>query len=147
MDPLTIFGAAANAAQCVDVTWRTLKGTHELYHSATGATKQQQVLLLITQSLQQTVDALSMSINSEGHNLTTKEENLEVLLKECRVVADGVIVKLNKLGMDSRSSNRKWASLLQSVRNQWAQSEMKEIESQLNSFRQQISVYLMVSIR
>lgn len=149
MDPLTVFGAVANAVQFVDFAWKVISGTHEIYQSATGTTKEQQALRHLTQSLQRINDSLVFSAQNQTrkNGPNDAESDLSGLLTECSSVAVDILTKLNGLKLDPQGSNRKWASLLQYVRSRWAKPELEALESRLNAFRQQISMHLLVSIR
>lgn len=96
MDPLSALGAAASAVQFVDFAWRTITGSIELYKSAEGVTKQQQVLLHITQSLRRLNNSLIDSAQKQSQKChpSNPQSDLAKLLTECSSVAEDIIIVL-----------------------------------------------------
>ncbi|KAI8676164.1 NACHT domain-containing protein [Fusarium sp. Ph1] len=88
MDPLTSLSLTCAIVQLVDFSSKLIKGTAEIYGSATGATLQDASLKFHTQHLKGLTSDLDHGASSRSGPL---EKNLQELAGECQMLSDQLL--------------------------------------------------------
>lgn len=143
MDPLAAFSVAANVIQFVDFTSKLISGSHEIYKSATGEAKRNSELKTITKSLMR----INLSLGKQGPLGSANERELENLCKDCSSVAIDLIRALEQLQIKSSGKHQRWSSFKSALLTVWRQEDIDTLEQRVDSFRQQISMHILVSLR
>src|ERR1700722_10154766 len=102
MDPLTCLSVASNVLQFVDFSFKILSGTLELYEDGQLAVHEQTARAIKDLSNFSTQMHRSVRIEGSFRALTENELELETLCKECGVLADDMILRLNKFKSPER---------------------------------------------
>jgi hypothetical protein len=150
MDPVTIFGVAASVVQFIDFTENLLRGTYEIYKSATttGDTKVNFDLMTVTTSLQTLNDDLQSSLRrgkSNGEKPSKFEVEIDNISKDCSEVAQALIAKLEKLRVQKYQDL--WESFRKALQTVWSKKEIESLEKRLEKFRTHISLQINSSLR
>ncbi|UPK89671.1 hypothetical protein LCI18_000606 [Fusarium solani-melongenae] len=141
MDPLTSLSLTCAIVQLVDFGTKLIKGTTEIYGSATGATHEDSILNIHTRRLKDLTSDLKYGTSSP---LGPLEKNLQELVGECEKLADQLFTYLEKTaakdGSLVASATAAWNSLRY-------KSAKKDLQSQLDSCQDQLTLYLNALMR
>lgn len=143
MDPMSGLSVATSVIQFVDFTVKLVQDAHEIYVSATRDSERNSELKAVTHSLVQLNKDLEKSLNAKSKS--PSDAQLVPLCAQCNELAQKLIDALNKLSVQSRS--RAWGSFQQALKTIWNQSDIDGLQRRLDSFRQQLTMHLLVSLR
>jgi hypothetical protein len=145
MDPLTCLSVAGTVAQFVDFSFKILKGTLQLYEDGQLAVHEQTAR--VVKDLSNFSTQMHCSVRAEGISraLTENELELEKLCKECGVLADDMISRLNKF----KASDKRqiWNSVGQVFMSVWSKKELDALESRLSKYRDMMNSRLLGCLR
>ena len=149
MDPVSACGVAASVVQFINFTETLLRGTYEIYKSATptGDTKINCDLMNVTTSLKTLNDELLSSLSqriSAGKSLSAHEIRIGRVCKECSEIADQLISKLKELRAQKR--HNLWESFRKALQTVWNKRAIEVLELRLHSFRIYISFSIGASL-
>jgi hypothetical protein len=145
MDPVTALGVAAAVVQFVDYASTLISSTIRIYRSGRDS-EHSTVLETIVKDLVQRNDQLSKSASTLSYGqCLPRDEDLRQLCGKCNRVAKDLIIALERLKVGQ--GNKIWASFIQALRTMWSEAEIELLRKNLDSFRQQISMYVLVSVR
>jgi hypothetical protein len=124
-DPLTIFGAVASAVQFVEFTGKLIYGTSVIYKHAQRGDDPNSSVETITKCLNQLSQELGQSLESRKSSEEQLSEHENLMQNLCQ----------------------SWGSFRKALTVVWKESEIETLQKQLDSFRQQISLHILKSIR
>jgi HAMP domain-containing protein len=105
----------------------------------------------VTKELVKLTRNLSTSLKRDSRKtpsaIVSTEESLGSLLVDCSSVGDELHAALSKLKLQPQEKRQKWGSIQRGLRSIWTQDEINGLERRLETFRQQISMHLLVSLR
>ncbi|TDZ33399.1 hypothetical protein C8035_v010887 [Colletotrichum spinosum] len=130
-------GLASSILTFIDVSYKVVKGAHEIYSSATGATAENTHALNVVSDLQDT--AGNLSIRRPGSN----DLQLENLSKQCQGLSEELLGLLAKLQAKDKKLLKSFAVALRGARKQ---KDVASIEKRLDQYRQQILLRLTLLI-
>ncbi|KAI0098837.1 hypothetical protein GGR51DRAFT_537144 [Nemania sp. FL0031] len=144
MDGLSV---AAAVIQFVDFTCGLISKGIAIHSSATGLTVDHNELQNITEDLSQTSNDIKQSlINQHGERrLTSNEEDLQKIARDCQVVAEELLGVLATL--TSKGHRTKWRSFRHALETAWKEKKVQSLENRLDRFRQQMMANVLNSLR
>ena len=149
-DPISALGVAAAALQFVDFAGKLLSDTAKIYraHERDDPSAAQFNLPVLTTQLVRLNDELLNSTEA------SQDQDLSNLCEQCSTVARRLIEVLERLGGNQNASHGSgsarasvWDSFLQALRTLWKESEIRVLRETLDSFRSQISMQILLSLR
>ena len=147
MDPLSALSLAGNVIQFVDFGTKLISKSVEIYKSADGSLATNQDLRANTAHLAVIATRLEVPMTGQVQllELSMNEIALQQLSRSCKEVADELLGILS--GLVARKSNKKWNSVRKALNSVWKEQEIERLESRLNTFRQQLVLHLVASLR
>lgn len=146
MEPLSALSIATAVVQFLDFAGTLVSGTWEISRSSFGDTEKNSDLRYITESLQKHNEELRNCLNqSNVAPFSSQDRDIEQLCRQCNEVADRLVTILNRVRSHSKDS--KWTSFRAALRTMWSQEEVDTLQKTLDSYRQQISMLILVSMR
>jgi hypothetical protein len=147
MDPVSALGVAASAVQFVEFASSLVSSTYEIYQSASGGSAANIDLESITSSLKALNADLrhSLSRAASCKELSASDLELNKVCTNCEAVTDRLISALRKLKAQKKHSI--WDSFGRALLTVWSKEEVEALQKQLNTFRHQISLQIIASIR
>ena len=147
MNPVSALGVASSVVQLVDFTHSLVRGTYEIYKSASGHSAASVDLQSITIGLKTLNDDLRLSLDraASGKELSKSDAELQTLCKNCNVATDELISALEKL--KTQKNHSFWDSFGRALLTVWSKKEVEALQKQLDAFRQQISLHIIASVR
>ncbi|TEA13274.1 hypothetical protein C8034_v004820 [Colletotrichum sidae] len=130
-------GLASSILTFIDVSYKVVKGAHEIYSSASGATSENTHVLNVISDLQDA--AGNLGIRRPGSN----DLQLENLSKQCQGLSEELLGLLAKLQAKDKKLLKSFAVALRGARKQ---KDVASIEKRLDQYRQQILLRLTVLI-
>ena len=145
MDPLTAIGLASNVAQLVELSWKIVSKSHEIYKH--GALPEHRDTTIVTTDLKTVNDKLLEFLHrsEKEQNLSEDDEALRRLCEASNKIAGSLIDRLEtiKPGDEYRS----WKSIRSALKSVWIKSELDETAARLQNYRTQLNTRILVSIR
>lgn len=146
MEPLPIFGAVASAVQFVEFAGKLVYGTCVIYKNARSGEETHSDVETITKSLHQLSQELALtSHKATKGELSERKRAMQQLCQSCQGTATDLIKVLEKLNSPDKPNY--WSSFRKALAAVWKESEIEELQKRLDSFRQQISLHILVSVR
>ena len=142
MDPLTALGIASSVVQFVDFTSKLVSDSYELYKSNCSVVEATSSLEALTSNLIAVSDDLSRSLEASK----SIPAELEVLCKNCVAEASKLLSVLESLKVEG-SDRRIWKSFKTALKTVWSQNKIDSFQRRLDSFRQQITMTIVVSLK
>jgi len=78
-------------------------------------------------------------------DLSQDDKKLQILCNSCHGISVQLLEALEKLKVEGGSS--KWKSFRQALRTIWTREHIENLEKQLDRFRQQLVISILVSLR
>lgn len=100
MDPFTAIGVASSIATFVDLGFKFIKGTSEIYQSANGCTSENTHAELVSRRLQQTC----LDLERDTASSSAEAKRLQPLAHECRALS------VDLLRLIQKGKSKKWCS-------------------------------------
>lgn len=148
MDPVTALGVVASVVQFVEFTGKLVYGTCVIYKNAKNGEETHSDIETIAENLRQLAQELVQSpISHKGTDkqLSERENSMRKLCQNCQETATELIGTLEKLKSVGQPSY--WLSFRKALATVWRESEIQGLQKRLDSFRQQISLQVLVSVR
>lgn len=138
MDPLTALGLAANIVQFVDFGFKLLGGAREIYSSASGATKDNEVLESVTKKM----DMLSIALSAvpTTPNQSQEEKDLSNLAAECAMASNEIFKLLAKI--KPKNPKSKLQIGLSIIKTKVKENDIAALEKRIDKYRSQIHVLI-----
>ena len=141
MDPVSAVSFAATILTLVDFSWTLVKGSYQVYKSATNTTTDDARLSIILADLENVTDNLQYNITGNSPHL----EDLRQLAAGCAEVSRELSSILEKL--KRKEGNKVWRSLEATWRHMRKEKEVAAIEERLNTYRLQLLLRLNLIFR
>ena len=141
MDPVSAVSFAATILTLVDFSWTLVKGSYQVYKSATNTTTDDARLSIILADLENVTDNLQYNITGNSPHL----EDLRQLAAGCAEVSQELSSILEKL--KRKEGNKVWRSLEATWRHMRKEKEVAAIEERLNTYRLQLLLRLNLIFR
>lgn len=141
MDPVSAVSFAATILTFVDFSWNLVKGSYQVYQSATNTTTDEARLSTILADLEKVTDTLQYNITGNSPHL----EDLRQLAAGCAEVSRELSSILEKL--KRKEGNKVWRSLEVTWRHMRKEKEVAAIEQRLNTYRLQLLLRLNLIFR
>jgi hypothetical protein len=149
LDPVSAVGVASAVVQFVDFSSKLISGTIKIYRVKQENRKDDEDyddLQDLTESLVNINSRIQDSLSTvQGKSLSTQDQEIARLCRECNQVANELLTGLKRLKSSSKSQF--WASFVQALKTVWSESEIESLGKTLDSFRSQISMHTLVSMR
>ena len=144
MEPLTALGLASNVIQFVDFTSKLISTAHTLYVSADGTTAENAELEAVTKHIRALADNAcppSLAPNNTSPQ-TESPDALHDLAKQCRDVADELLLLLASFSVQGRPST--WKSIRAALRTARHAAKMDAILARLDRISSQMRSHLLL---
>lgn len=141
MDPVSAVSFAATILTFVDFSWNLVKGSYQVYQSATGTATDDSRLGTILADLEKATDTLQYNVTGNSPHL----EDLRQLAAGCADVSRELSSVLEKL--KRKEGNKAWRSLEATWRHMRKEKEVAAIEQRLNTYRLQLLLRLNLIFR
>ncbi|PMD40884.1 hypothetical protein L207DRAFT_583058 [Hyaloscypha variabilis F] len=150
MDPVSAFGLAASVVQFIDFAESLLRGTYEIYHSATptGDSKVNFDLMTVTTSLKTLNEDLQSSLirgTADGKKIPESEQEIGKICKDCSELADQLISGLEKLRLQRQDDL--WESFRRALQTIWSKKQIESLEKRLEACRMHLMLQINASLR
>lgn len=149
MEPLLALGVASNVVQFIDFTAKVLSRSVKIYRATQNGNGDGDA-----------TDLESLTIHFEGHNRALTESlrrlqkdveeisgpDKEILrmCAECEKLIANVLTTLRGL---KASKATLWNSFVSALKTAWSENEIQALRQTLDSYRQQLTLYLLASVR
>ena len=140
MDPVLAFGLAGTILQFVDSSTRFVAVARKIYRHGSDDAEDHIHLLKITECLDEALPKLTRIENS-----SETEQSLNQLALDCSKTAKRLLAILQKI--KSAGNTRKRDALRTAFRLISNEHEIKSLDDQLSSFRNQMNWHLLLSLR
>lgn len=147
LDPFSALSLAATIVQFVDFSSKIVSGAAELYRSAEGSLTNNVELSTIVTDLSAISSGLEVHDRELSHEYeySKDERALANLAVQCKDLADKLMDVLDDLSV--KGSHKKWKSVRQALRSVWKENEIRDIQKRLDSFRSQLTLRLVATLR
>jgi hypothetical protein len=139
METLAVIGLVGNIVQFVDFGSRLISKSIQLYQSGDGVLTENANTETAANHLIQLSNKLENAAN------TTSDKALHALCRSCGVVAVELLGALDKLKVQGKKG--KWKSMRKALRSLWSKEKIQEIEKQLEGFREELNLHIVVDLR
>lgn len=141
MDPVSAISFAATILSFVDFSWNLVKGSYQIYQSATGTATDNTRLSTVLDDLHKVTDTLQHNATGDSPHL----EDLRQLAAGCVEVSHELSSILEKL--KRKEGNKAWRSLETTWKHMRKEKEVTAIEQRLNTYRLQLLLRLNLIMR
>ena len=141
LDPLTALSIAGSMIQIVDFGCKLVSETQEIYHSASGATKDRVTDHEITEDITVLYSALAGQ-NRDFQRLSQDDIALGKLVDSCTVAALDLMNLLENLSVQPDAT--RWKSFKKAIESARKDGKVKGIEKRLVKIQRQINHRLQV---
>jgi hypothetical protein len=142
MDPISALSVAAAVVQFVDFAGTLLSSTRTIHKAFSKEAESVSDLRTITNTLQRLNSDIEQSVVGSA---SSHDKDLLNLCHDCNRTANSLVNALTKLNAQGNSSL--WSSFKVALKTVWTQDELDELQKRLDSFRQQISMHILVALR
>ena len=145
LDPVTAIGLATNVADLVELSWKIVSKSHEIYKH--GALPEQRDTGTVTVDLQNVNNKLLGYLHQaekEG-DLTDDDEALRRLCESSNKIATELVKRLKSVDPGS-GEYRSWKSIRHALKSVWIKSELDETSNRLQAYRSQLNTRILVSL-
>ena len=145
MDPVVAVGLATNVAQLVEIAWKIVSKSHEIYKH--GGLPEHRDAETITIDLQGINDKLLGYLHKaeKEKDVDEDDEALRLLCESSNKIANELIQRLNSLKVGDEYRN--WKSIRNALKAVWIKSELDETAARLQGYRTQLNTRILVSTR
>ncbi|XPS76150.1 hypothetical protein M3J07_008206 [Ascochyta lentis] len=150
MEPFSALAVATAACQFLDFTAKLVAGTWKIYNSDPGRdTDRMSHLRTITEDTTRLNDDIRSSILQQAaQTITPTDAAILELGEKCNDLGRRLIDALNGLCKQAKPRRRQaWDSFRVALRVVWSSSELETLKQDLQNYRQQITMHLIVSQR
>ncbi|KAF2464920.1 uncharacterized protein BDR25DRAFT_241210, partial [Lindgomyces ingoldianus] len=131
MDAFTAIGLAGNIVQFVDFSWKLIAGCRVIYKSSEGASDETLTLGSIANDVVRLSNAIGVS---------SYDDQLEPMAKECTAIAKELSDALNKL--TAKSQRTMWISFSIALKEVWRKGKIEGICNRLGKVQAQLAVHI-----
>jgi hypothetical protein len=149
MEALTALGLATNVVQFVDFASKIVSQAVKIYRAQGTQDESNEHLTLekLTSSFQSYNKALKSSLRhqeSEASNLSVADKEILEICGQCEGLTRKLLTTLSEL---RSSKTNVWTSFVDALKIVWSDDEVQKLRQTLDSYRQQIALLMMVSVR
>ncbi|KAF2681607.1 hypothetical protein K458DRAFT_391569 [Lentithecium fluviatile CBS 122367] len=155
MEALAAVGLASNVVQFVDFAGKIVSQTIRIYRERprdpaiddSDEEAPSSHLEKITSDLEQFNKHLTQSLDTCDPNpakLSSSDKEIVRICRECQKITDSLLAALRKL---RRTNKKLWSSFVAALRTVWSEGEINELRQTLDSYRQQITLHILASVR
>jgi hypothetical protein len=144
LESLAALSLAGNIIQFIDFGCKLFAKSQELYGSATGVAAEDAQLSIIARSLRRLSQNLEVT-GSNGSDQSSEASDLEMLVDECKRVADELLGALDQL--KSTSTRNKWRCFRDSLKRVWKAESIDSLARRLDSCSTQLTACLLKLLR
>lgn len=141
LDPLTALSIASSVIQIVDFGCKLVSETQEIYHSASGATKEFVTSREITQDIKLLYQDLRRK-NQAFERLGPDDMALGKLVDSCAGEAEALMRLLEELKVPSDANE--WKSFKNAIKSARKKAKVTDIETRLFNIQRQINSRLVL---
>ena len=149
MEPFSALAIATSVAQFIDFGSKVLQGAIEIHKSSSGQLDQHKALQQITRNLADLTAPLDPNtpncpsiLASDGKLLNNVK--IQILCKDCYKVAIQLGAALNKL---MTQKDTEWGNLKKALRSIWDADKIKDLQNQLDGYRQELVLMILIALR
>lgn len=132
---MDVAGLVSSIITFVDFSWTIVRGTYDVYHSASGATEENVHIGNVIEDLRD----VTGKISTDMHGQDEQEKALLKLGQQCHSLSSDLANILRKLTTKRRSGLQSLNIMLRSL---IKANEVREIEKRLSEYRGQIILRL-----
>jgi hypothetical protein len=132
MDPLSALSLAASILTFVDYARQIITGTSEIYHSASGITKDNAYIEDVIKDLKQVTTDLDGDIVGQ----TKHEKALISLGEKCHKLSEELLGLIGSLAYDGERTA--WKSFKTKIKSMRKEKEVTSMEKRLGEYRSEI---------
>jgi hypothetical protein len=159
---LVAFGVAANIVQFIDFTAKVISTGYHTRATRYGGLAGIELIQNVNDDLRSAVEGLEQSLKLEqGEKPTQNKKELLLLAEQCREVAAELFAVLESLKMHAKSRQEVtgrgkkkekekwygWQNFRATLGTVWKEDRIKTLENQVDAFRQQLVLRILVSFR
>jgi hypothetical protein len=150
MDPLSCLAVVTSVIQVLDFSAKLITSTYAIqkYKAKAKGSEHANNTRTIADRLRRLTGHLNDSLQSSATVVSPSSdhnEDLSRLCVECNEVSDQLVAALDAL--EAHGNQELWNSFRQALKTFWTQGEIDALQKRLDSLRQQISMYVLVTIR
>ena len=147
MEALSALSLASNIVQFLEFGLRVLSKGNKIYRSIDGALDENLDLEIVTNDLLIMQTKLKRTLLASNNMQLTPDdvEAFNTMSEACAGVAEKLLERLNMVKVQGRF--RRWKSLRQALKVVWSKKDIENIKNTLQSFRSEMQIHLLVSLR
>jgi hypothetical protein len=146
MEPLSALSIATAAAQFLDFAGSILSSTYKIYASNPGDLGQNNDVRSITKRLIDLNMKLEAGLTYPNHApLSSQDNHIARLGKDCNEIGNRLVLALDRI--QSQKKTGLWGSFRLALATVWGHGEIESLQQTLSSYRQQISMHVLVALR
>lgn len=151
MDPLSALSVAGVTVQFVDFSSKLFSRIWEIYHSAKADEGNFRDLQVVTERLLSVNHHLESILSPDKlhRHLTSAEQGIALLCKDCGRMAEKSLKVLQELTPDWTSDQKKsvWDNIRKAFHAVWKKREIEELQRRLDQFRQQLMMEILILLQ
>lgn len=144
MDPLSAVSLAGNLLQFIQLGMQVVSKAKEIY--VNGAVAANIDLEDLTEDLRTLTLKLKLPPRGDTASQTVNEQALNEAYDHCIDISDDLIAHLKKL-KGPGGHRGKWKSFRHALEAVWTKKDVEEIASRLSTYRAQMELHLLVSLK
>jgi hypothetical protein len=146
MDPFSALSVATSVVQFVDFGSKLVSRAIEIHQSHENIPDDLADASKLSEKMSVVSEQLEGSMNTiPRRTLEPHEQELLDMCKQCQDISQQLISVINKLKRSANSN--KWDSLRTAFRSIMSQPKILALQSKLDSFRQQLMLNILISLR
>ncbi|KAK9799927.1 putative NACHT domain-containing protein [Seiridium cardinale] len=145
MDPVTAFGIASNVIALIDFASKLVSKTCRIYFGAGTDLEQNAIFEGISKDLTELAnESVHWTSSNAREKLSTAERQLDTLSHEAQAVSKRLLSATTRLLSMPRTT--KWESFVQALACVWSESEVKQLEQDVDRIRKQLDTTLLMCL-
>ena len=145
MDPVTAIGLATNVVQLVEISWRVVSKSNEIYRH--GTLLENRDTATVTADLQNVNERVLEFLREaeKDQDLTEEDEALRRLCESSNQIATDLIKRLKTI--KTGDGYQTWKSIRSALKSVWTKAELDRTALRLQAYRSQLNTRVLVSLR
>ncbi|KAK6088557.1 Pro-kumamolisin [Seiridium cupressi] len=146
MDPVTAFGIASNAIALIDFASKLVSKTYRIYTGTGIDLEQNAIFEYIANDLTELAnESVQWTSSNAREKLSKAERQLDTLSHEAQAVSKKLLSATTRLLSMPRTT--RWGSFVQALACVWSESEVKQLEQDVDRIRKQLDTTLLMCLR
>ncbi|KAI2781764.1 hypothetical protein F4815DRAFT_74293 [Daldinia loculata] len=142
MEALVAVGLASNVLQFVDFSAKLIRISNELRNDAASSeNRDHQVITTHLKALAQGISDSAKAISQTSTTASPEEKALQPVADECCKLADSLLTRLKKCGIQHGQNNSRLQRVKTAFRVIWNKKEIEEISNRLQFFRSELTLH------